>query len=247
LVKASLVIPCYNESGNIGELVALLDEDFVAADCEVLLVENGSTDDTAKVLQTAIKGKNHIRIVSVAVNRGYGYGILQGLAAAKGDILAWTHADLQASPKDLLEGLKIFQKSQDASRLFVKGQRYGRSFRDVVFTWGMTLFEFLLLGRWMVEINAQPTMFHRQFFQTWSDPPHDLTLDLYAFHKSGDLKLSIQRFPVYFGDRAYGEGQNEALTSKFRNSWRTMAYSVGLRRRTSRGRDVAFLPTQQGD
>jgi polyisoprenyl-phosphate glycosyltransferase len=232
LVKASLVIPCYNESGNIRRLVAMLDDDFSAADCEILLVENGSTDGTLDILLEETEDLDHVRVINVPVNKGYGYGIQQGLAAAKGDILAWTHADLQAAPKDLLEGIKLFHISEEPSRLFVKGQRYGRSFRDVLFTWGMTLFETLLLHQWMADINAQPTIFHRQFFQSWDNPPNDLTLDLYAFHLASKNKLSIRRFPVFFGQRSYGEGQNESFASKIRNSWKTMTYSVELRRRT---------------
>jgi polyisoprenyl-phosphate glycosyltransferase len=233
LVKASLVIPCYNESGNICRLVALLDDDFSAADCEILLVENGSTDGSLDILLAETAGMDQVRVMKVPINKGYGYGIRQGLAAAKGDILAWTHADLQASPKDLLEGIKLFQNSEDPTRLFVKGQRYGRSFRDVLFTWGMTLFESLLLRQWMADINAQPTIFHRQFLQSWENPPDDLTLDLYAFHLASKNKFLIRRFPVFFGPRSYGKGQNESLASKIRNSWKTMAYSMELRRRTS--------------
>ena len=46
----------------------------------------------------------------------------------------------------------------------------------------MSLFETLLLRTRLWDINAQPTMFHRDFFASWDRPPHDFSLDLYAYY-----------------------------------------------------------------
>ena len=68
----------------------------------------------------------------------------------------------------------------------------------------MSLFETVLLGEPMWDINTQPTMFSRAFYETWSKPPHDFALDLYAYHQAHHAGLEIHGFPVLFGKRANG-------------------------------------------
>ena len=60
-------------------------------------------------------------VVSVKNNKGYGHGILAGLKVAKGEIIGWTHADLQTDPIDVLKGLDLFHNSPNPEFLFIKG------------------------------------------------------------------------------------------------------------------------------
>jgi len=237
----SLVIPCYNESGNIPNLVARIAATMSDADAEIILVDNGSSDDTAAMLAGEIAHHANIRTISVDVNQGYGFGILSGLAAAKGEILAWTHADLQADPADALAGLALFRDSAEPQRLFVKGRRYGRPLRDTAFTWGMAMFEGLVLGTRMWDINAQPTMFHRNFFETWDDPPNDFSLDLFAYYMAVRTECRLARFPVYFGSRTAGVGHNETFRAKLHYSKRTIDYSLKLRRKLATDRQTSRI------
>ena len=234
-LRLSLVIPCYNESGNLAALGAAVGPLVARGDVEVIIVDNGSTDDTAERLPSLMVHHPGLRTVRVPVNQGYGFGIREGLHAATGDVLAWTHADLQTDPHDALVGLATFRAAPDARRLFVKGRRRRRPLFDVLFTTGMTLFEGVMLGRWMVDINAQPTMFHREFFARWSDAPHDFSLDLFAYHRALSEGLEVQRIPVDFGTRTAGFGHNASLANKLRLSRRTVAYTASLRRRLDEG------------
>ena len=80
-MSLSLVIPCYNEEGNIPLIFARLRSVLGARkDIEVLLVNNGSTDRSADILTAEIQRTNDARLrsVNVPVNQGYGFGILQG-------------------------------------------------------------------------------------------------------------------------------------------------------------------------
>jgi glycosyltransferase involved in cell wall biosynthesis len=234
-MKLSLVIPCYNESKNLPLLLPRCGALSAArSGIEVVLIDNGSRDDTPAVLRDLLPHHPGCRSVRVEVNQGYGFGVLTGLRAAQGDVLGWTHADMQTDPMDALRGLEPFEAADDPERLFAKGRRYGRPAADVVFTIGMSLFESLLLGRPMWDINAQPTIFHRRFFETWTAPPHDFALDLYAYYLAARAPLALKRFPVRFGKRAHGTSHwnvNWAAKSKFIH--RTMDYSFRLRREMS--------------
>ncbi|MFN0106888.1 MAG: glycosyltransferase family 2 protein, partial [Bryobacteraceae bacterium] len=168
--ELSLVIPAYNEAKNLPLLLERAAGPLGSAGIEMIIVDNGSGDSTQDVLRKLLPCHPFARSVRVDVNQGYGYGILTGLRAAHGKVLAWTHADMQTDPADAVRGMELFKASAQPEHLFVKGRRYGRPAGDRFFTAGMSLFETVLLGHSMSDINAQPTMFARSFFKTWKNP-----------------------------------------------------------------------------
>lgn len=226
-MRLSLVIPCYNEAANLPLLLQRCAKLARAGEIEVVLVDNGSTDDTAQVLERLLPQVPGCRSIRVERNQGYGHGILQGLLAARGEVLGWTHADLQTDPVDALRALELFRESN--AKVFVKGRRSGRPAADVVFTWGMSVFETLLLRTPMHDINAQPTLFPRAFFESWQSPPQDFSLDLYAYYQARKTGLRIRRIPVRFGARAHGVSHwNVDWRSKWKFIRRTIDYSLSL-------------------
>jgi glycosyltransferase involved in cell wall biosynthesis len=226
-MKFSLVIPCYNESKNLPLLLEQCKE-ITSSVVEVILVDNGSSDDTSQILSSLLSKYTGIRSIKLEKNQGYGFGILAGLRASNGDILGWTHADMQTDPKDILNGLTLFDKYGD--EIFVKGCRYGRPFLDIVFTVGMSIFETILLKKLFWDINAQPTMFSRIFFERWNSPPDDFSLDLYAYFQAQRMSLIVYRFPVMFKKRAYGVSSwNISWTGKWKFILRTIKYSLKLK------------------
>lgn len=229
-MKFSLVIPCYNEAANLPLLIERCRIVAATPDVEVILVDNGSTDDSPAVLRDMLSNFPGIRSVRVERNQGYGFGILTGLRAARGEILGWTHADMQTDPQDSLIGLRFFDSER--SDVFVKGRRYGRPLSDAFFTTGMSIFETLLLGVPLWDINAQPTMFSKSFFETWqTDAPYDFSLDLYAYYKAKKAKLPVRRFKVLFAKRAHGVSHwNVNWAAKRKFIARTIDFSLRLRR-----------------
>ena len=232
-MRLSLIIPCYNEAKSLPALVERCEAVLAAAPgSEVVLVDNGSTDDSPAVLESLLGRTEGLRSVRVPVNQGYGYGVLAGLAAATGDVIGWTHADLQADPMDAIRGFDFFKQASDPSKLYVKGNRYGRPMSDRVFTLGMSIFETILMGRVLYDINAQPNMFHRSFYEGWVDPPHDFSLDLFAYYSAKRAQLTVKRFPVKFGEREFGVSHwNVDWKSKVKFIRRTMDFSFKLKAR----------------
>lgn len=232
MISLSLIIPCYNEAKNMPLLLPRCEIVAARANTEVVLVDNGSQDDTAEVLRELLPRYPGCRSIRVDVNQGFGFGVLSGLCEAKGDVLAWTHADIQTDAVDALTGIKFFEQAQDPRRIFVKGRRYGRPFADVFFTVGMSMFESALLAQPLWDINAQPVMFHRAFFDTWRNPPNDFGLELFAYFCARRARLEVHRFPVLFSERAHGVSSwNVNWSAKLRFIRRTFGFSVQLRRR----------------
>jgi glycosyltransferase involved in cell wall biosynthesis len=230
----SIILPCYNEQDNLAFLFNSLDP--VAAthkDLEILLVNNGSTDNSVAVFEQELakRDQNIFKVVTVEKNIGYGYGILTGLRAAKGDILSVTHADRQTDPMDVLKAFKIYQE-QSNTQVLVKGYRKNRRPMEAFFSWGMGVLSSLALGTRLTEINAQPKLFSKAFFDTIEkNAPHDFSLDLYFLYHA-KKKGQILDFPVYFAKRVAGEakgGSGSSWKVRFKLMKRIFKYIFELR------------------
>jgi glycosyltransferase involved in cell wall biosynthesis len=229
-MKISLIIPCYNESKNLPSLIEKcrqLDSEIF----EVIIVNNGSTDDSSNVLSSLMNSEySFIKSIKVDVNQGYGHGILCGLKSSTGNFIGWTHADLQTDPLDSNQVRDLIK--QYGENIFIKGQRYGRPISDVIFTVGMSFFESILLKKLLWDINAQPTFFPRKFFDEWNSPPNDFSLDLFAYYQAKKNDLKVIRFPVFFGKRLHGHSHwNIDFKSKWKFIKRTIQFSLLLRKR----------------
>jgi glycosyltransferase involved in cell wall biosynthesis len=237
--KLSIVIPCYNESGSLPNLVQVCREACgVRKDVEFIFVDNGSSDRTQEIFNSLLaKPENAFaKLMYVPVNQGYGYGILQGLSLAEGEVLAWTHADLQTDPKDVIIAFDKFGANLALGKTMVKGERNGRSLFDVFFTASMSVISSFLLGSKLWDVNAQPKMFHRNFMAHLDVAPHDFSLDLYVLFKANQLGMKVQSFPVFFAKREFGEAKGGgSLKGKFKLIKRTFAYIFQLRNDIKQG------------
>ena len=230
-MKLSIVVPCYDEAENIPLILKRFGEIINRDDIEVILVDNGSTDNSPEVLSRLLPEYPFAKTIRVEVNQGYGYGIVQGLKTCSGDFIGWTHADMQTDPADLLKALDIIEKNNNDKALFIKGNRKGRPMFDQFFTSGMSIFETLYMGVKLYDVNAQPNVFSKSFFEAWQNPPKDFALDLYALFMAQKSGLHIERFDVIFPERIHGASHwNTGLASKWKFIKRTIEFSRKLKK-----------------
>ena len=224
----SLVIPCYNEARSVPNLMeSALELTKANPSIEIILVDNGSTDGTKRAITELASACDQIQIVTLDENAGYGGGIKEGLKHASGTILAWTHADMQTNPLDLLAGLP--EGNHVRQRYFAKGLRKGRPASDLFFTFAMSIFETLLFRFRLRDINAQPTIFSRDLLAHVLSGPDDFGLDLHAYVGAKRKGWKVTRFPVVFRSREFGESAwNLSLFSRIRFIRRTIIFSVAL-------------------
>ncbi len=230
----SIIVPCYNEEKNLNKLVEefknnLIDKNY---DIELVLVNNGSKDNSSEVMNKLKDKYNFITIETVEINQGYGYGILQGLKAAKGEYLGWLHADLQFNPSEIAKGIDYLKENNFPKNIFIKGKRTNRPLVDKLFTMGMSIYETLILGTKLWDINAQPTLMSREFYEKWEAPPYDFSLDLYAYYMAKKMKLDIYRYKVIQHKREEGESSwNTGMKARIKLIKRVIEYSKNLKSR----------------
>ena len=231
----SIIIPCYNEENSIPRLIERCYTISInRKDIQFVFVNNGSTDNTLEILNFETNKLSFInsKVASINLNIGYGNGIKFGLNIADNDILAWTHADLQTDPIDVIKAFDLYKNQLYNTNCIVKGSRKNRPFFDNLFTIGMSIFSSIYLKKVLWDINAQPKIFHKNFLFFLSDGPDDFSLDLYFLYVAALKKYKIYNFPVFFNLRMFDQAKGGGtIKGKIKLIKRTFIYIFSLNNR----------------
>ena len=126
----SIVVPCHNEQevletthARLSKIMNHLLVSEKVSNYEMIFVDNGSTDNTLKVLKDIFETDHHARVVALRRNFGYQGSISAGLYHAQGDAVVTIDADLQDPPEKIEEMITHFQNGYD----LVLGVRKDRS------------------------------------------------------------------------------------------------------------------------
>jgi glycosyltransferase involved in cell wall biosynthesis len=97
--EISLVIPAFNEAQTIEALLTRVAE--LRLDSEMIVVDDGSTDDTGAILEGLDGQMPGLRVIRLPRNLGKGAAVREGIAASTGDIVLIQDADLEYDPADI--------------------------------------------------------------------------------------------------------------------------------------------------
>lgn len=218
-MKYSIVLPCYNELYNIPVLVECFRKFTSQWNFELIMVNNGSTDNSDEILtQIQADPKNSfIHVVTIEKNIGYGHGIHTGLLAAQAEILAYSHADVQTPPADIFHAFELIESGQvDILGAIIKGRRPGRDMTHIL-TRGLRIISNFLVGISVEDINGQPKVFHRSLLQAMSKPVVDFAYDAYVLHTAKRAGLEVKSIDVRFEDRLYGQSKwSSTILNKYK-------------------------------
>ncbi|MBL8230826.1 MAG: glycosyltransferase family 2 protein [Bryobacterales bacterium] len=205
--KISLVVPCYNEEDGLRNMVYRLVEAMQVnqVPCELVLVDNGSTDNTGHEIDEMLAEGYPIRKVTVRVNQGYGYGVLCGLAACEGDYVGFLCADEQVDAADVARLCRVALRSP-SKRLY----KVRRRFRMESFARQVVSFSYNLLARLVFgdlgsgDLNGNPKLFPRSSYEQMNLLSNDWFLDAEVMIKARKLGLAVFELNVFSQMRAEG-------------------------------------------
>lgn len=151
--RVSLVAPCYNEEAVLPELYQrcsrVLDE-TIGGDCEMILVNDGSTDATWPMIRDLAHRDPQVIGVDLSRNFGHQRALTAGLSLARGEAVFVIDADLQDPPELLGEMLQLLDAGADV----VYGQRLSRDAESRFKRWSAAFF-YRVLGR-LTDIHIPP-------------------------------------------------------------------------------------------
>ena len=205
--EISIVIPAYNECARIestlARVLACVDERHW--DAEVLVIDDGSTDETPAIVQRWMRDHSRLHLVKNPGNRGKGYSVRNGLLQAAGNIVMFTDADLSAPMEEaerlfatLNEGADVAIGSRwlDKQRQTVHQPLYRRFFGRC-FNWltrkvmGLP-FKDTQCGFKAFKRDAAQTIFRLQTIERWGFDPEILFI-------ARKLSYKIVEVPVTWG------------------------------------------------
>lgn len=160
----SLVLPAYNEADNIEPLVAEAVPALEACvdDYEIIVVDDGSADDTAGVTRSLMESTPHLRLIQHPVNQGFGGAVFTGFTGASKDWIFYTDADRQF----VLGELERFVPFTDQADL-IAGYRSPRRdpFLRVFYGKGWSMLCTLLFGYTVRDVDCAFKLFRREIIE----------------------------------------------------------------------------------
>lgn len=124
--RVSVVLPTFNEAGNIGALVDALLEELAAYRHEIVVVDDDSPDGTWRVVEEKARIHPEVRIHRRVGERGLTSAIQAGIRASRGDIVCWMDCDFSMPPATLPLLVKKLGEGFDVA----VGSRYAPGGRD---------------------------------------------------------------------------------------------------------------------
>lgn len=146
----SAVVPVYNEEESLESFYKVLIPNLSKLDkeCEVIFVDDGSTDKSLEILKKFEKENENVRILSFRKNRGKAEVLTSGFKACKGDLVVTLDADLQDRPEEIG---KLIEKQKEGFDM-VSGWRKNR--KDALKTrLSSRLFNFIMSSFWGVHLH----------------------------------------------------------------------------------------------
>ncbi len=211
MTQYSFVIPAYNESSRIRPT---LDEilRYTAAqnwDAEILVVDDGSRDDTPDVVREYARSRSQIRLLQNPGNHGKGFSVRNGMLHARGDICLFTDADLSSpiseAPKlfeairagaDVAMGSRWLRPDLQTERQPLYRQAFGRIFNLVLRLFLGLRFKDTQCGFKAFRREAAQRIFPLQKIERWGFDPEILYI-------ARRMRLQVAEVPVLW---AHSEG-----------------------------------------
>lgn len=164
--QLSIVIPAYNEvtnlrTGSLDKVYSYLKNQKYL--CEVLIVDDGSTDNTVKLIEKYIRDKKGFRLIKNS-HAGKAMTVMSGLLSSSGEIVLFTDMD-QATPIDQVE--RLFPKFDDGFDIVI-GSRHGRTGAPAIrklMGWGFSFLRGLILGLPFADTQCGFKAFNRKSIQ----------------------------------------------------------------------------------
>lgn len=207
-MQLSVVVPLWNESGNIPALVEMMaaSAPVAAGELELVLVNNGSADDSGTLIDAAAGRYPWIVPVHLPSNLNYGGGIYEGARYASHAHVGFIPGDLQYSAEDLARVWTAYKETPQAPCL-LKGRRTTRldplSTRVVSSVYSRIAN--LILGTRVHDINGLPKIFARQLLDELPDERMTtFVLDAQLLAVATRLGWTIREVPVTFHARRAG-------------------------------------------
>jgi glycosyltransferase involved in cell wall biosynthesis len=213
----SAFFPAYNDGGTIPSMVltARMTLRHLTDNYEIIVVNDGSSDYTAEVLEELAGLYPELRVIHHEQNRGYGGALRTGFASATKELIFYTDGDAQYDPREMSRLYEAWSDDVD----FVNGYKISRSdplHRVIIgrlYHWTVKL----AFGLRLRDVDCDFRLMRRTIFDAIHLECDSGVICVELTKKVQDAGFRIAEVPVHHYHRAYGKSQ----FFNFRRIWRT--------------------------
>lgn len=224
-MNLGVIIPVYNEAATIEEIIRRVVAVGLAD--EIVIVDDGSTDGTRKLLQEISSKYPQVKILLHDQNQGKGSAVRTGIKNSTMDLVIIQDADLEYDPRDYPAILKPIEEGMAdvvyGSR-FLGGPRRTTMFWHLVANKMLTLMTNVLYNSILSDMETGYKLFRREIIA-------DIPLNAKRFDFEPEItakllkrKIRIFEVPITFNPREYSEGKKIGLKDAFEAVWTLLKY-----------------------
>ena len=223
----SVVIPVYNEVGTVRQAIRRVRDTRLP--CELIVVDDGSTDGAREVLQE-LSAQQDVRVVYHDHNQGKGAALKTGFLQASGDVVVVQDADMEYDPEDFW---LLLQPIIEGTADVVLGSRFSGPACQVAPLWHLAanqlitkLFSFRK-GRRFTDVETCYKMFRRELIQELAPALREKGFGIEIELTAKLLSLPRVRFserPIQYVRRSYDEGKKIGWRDGLRALWCILRY-----------------------
>lgn len=226
--KLSIILPAYNERYNIKKVIeccySVLPE--VSKDFEVIVVDDGSRDGTAKIVRDLSRYKDNLELIQHPKNLGYGQAIISGIKNAKGDFIFFMDSDGQFNFREIKKLIPYIKTYDIVAGYRIKRQdERKRLLSAFLFNLGMKV----LFGIKIKDINCAFKLFCAKAIKALDLKSKGALINTEIIFKAMRNKNAIYQVGVTHSPRLFGEQTGLRPKVVLRAMYETIKFLVKLR------------------
>jgi len=206
LLKISIIAPAYNEIGNLPEFikktVAALKK--ITSDFEIIIVDDGSIDDSFKILKKIKLSIKQLKIIRLRRRSGQTAALMAGFNLASGEIVVVLDADLQQDPNDIKKLITPILKGEAD---VVSGQRQKRKHSLIIklIAWIERIFNRLFLGIKLDDTAVSPNAYKKEILTDLNlyGEMHRFLVPILFWRGWRIIEVPVNHFPRIAGKSKY--------------------------------------------
>lgn len=206
--KLSIIVPVYNEEKTIDPVLKSLQKLKIPGwKKEIVVVNDGSTDNTFKILKKYKKSKN-FEVINHSENKGKGAALVTALKKVSGDVLVVQDADLEYNPEEISKLLKVYEKKGGlvlGSRN-LKPKRKG--YAHYVFgVWILTTLTNVLFSSKLTDVYTCYKLMSVIDAKSLKLISYGFEIEMEIIAKALNNKIIITEVPISYTPRSFSEGK----------------------------------------
>jgi glycosyltransferase involved in cell wall biosynthesis len=211
--KLSIIIPVYNEQATLAECIRRVVAVELSLEKELVLIDDASTDDSAKVIQELCQQHDQvqIKVVTHQQNQGKGAALRSGFAAVTGDIVIIQDADLEYDPNDYH---RLLKPMLDGRADVVYGSRFvGSEEKRVIYFWHyignklLTTFSNMCTNLNFTDMETCYKVFRREVVEKLNIKSNRFGVEPEMTAKVARAGWRVYEVGISYSGRTYAEGK----------------------------------------